>query len=365
MAKYTDIYDELRREIVDGKYAVGSVFPSERALMRRFNASRDSIRHAIDQLKSRKFVSARQGCGTKVVFGRGRRLGLIPCMANSEFFVPLAARISQVCQDLGYSLLFALADTTPLKNPEGYARRVSQIVRDFVEQGVVGVLYQPVAFVEGAEELNGRMLAAFDAAHIPVVLLDYDLAPLPKRSKYDVVGIDHVAAGARVVEHLVARGARRIHFFHRPQCSAAVENRLRGVLQGVAVHRLPWSARSVIRCEADDSNAIKRHFSDGPRPDAVVCGYDALALALEKHLRRLGLSVPGDMMLVGFDDRQIAGMLQLTSIHQPIEQIAEASIARLVQRMSQPDLTPSSILLHAPIVARASTESAKERKKRQ
>jgi len=363
MPKYQDIFDVLKREIVDGKYAGGRPFPSERALMRRFGASRDSIRHAIEKLKARKFVSASQGRSTQVVFGRGRRLGLIPCMANSEFFVPLAARISQMCQNAGYSLLFALAESTPLEDPQGYASRVAQIARDFVEQGVVGVLYQPVAFLESAEEMNARILAAFDAARIPVVLLDYDLAPAPARSAYDVVGIDHVAAGSRLAEHLVAQGARRIHFFQRPRCSAAVANRLKGVAQGAVGCGLGWSARNVLQCEADDMESIRRHFTRGPHPDAVVCGYDALALTLEKQLRRLGINVPGDMLLAGFDDRQIANTLQLTSIHQPIEQIAESAVARLMQRISEPDLPPSSIFLHAPLVARASTENVNEGKK--
>ena len=358
MTKYQEIFDVLKRDILNGKYASGSYFPSERALMRRFSASRDSIRHALDQLKERKFVSSCPRSSTKVVFGRRRRLGLIPSMANSEFFVSLAARISRVCQDSGYSLLFALAESTPLEDPRGYALRVAKIADEFLEQGVKGVLYQPVAFWEGAEEINARNLAAFDAAGIPVVLIDYDLAPVPERSKYDVVGIDNLAAGLRIAEHLADNGAQRIHFFKRSLCSAAVLNRMHGVALGATLRGLEWGERCVLTCEMDDVAAISRHFRSRPLPDAVVCGYDSLAFSLEKHLGRIGIPVPERVMLAGFDDRNVASTLQLTTIHQPIEQIAEAAVARLLQRIENPRLLPSEIFIDAPLVVRASTRPA-------
>lgn len=358
MAKYAEIFDELRLEIINGKYAVGGTFPSERALMRRFGASRDSVRHAIRLLKTRRFVSCSQGRGTQVVFGRGRRIGLIPSMSNTEFFVPLAARISDICQRDGYALLFALAESTPLEDPIGYANKVKKIASDFVEQGIVGILYQPIAFFENAEAINTSILSIFDKARIPVVLLDYDLAPIPFRGGHDVVGIDHVAAGALVAEHLISRGARRIGFVMLPHCSAAVENRLRGVAQSCTMHGIRFGDGNVLRCNKDDCSAMVRYLSEKKSlPDAVICGYDSLALNLVEIMRELGISVPDDMMLAGFDDRQVARCLNLTSVHQPIEQIADAAMERIVRRIEKYSIMPSSIMFGSPLAVRSSTDS--------
>lgn len=365
MAKYADIFAALKSGILDGCYSASQPIPSERALMRKFATSRTAVRHAVDELVRAGLVRRHHGRLTEVTYGgRGRRIGLIPCVAESEFFQPLAVRISQQCIDAGYSLLFAATGPRTVfdRRPDGYAADVLSVARDFVSQKVAGVIFQPVSFLPDAEAVNAKVLSIFRAAKIPVVLVDYDAVPPPRRSACDVVGIDNQNAALHICEHLVAAGARRIHFFCRPRCSNVVLRRLLGVRLGVTLAGLDWGPRSVLECELGDDAAIARHLTGRNRPDAIVCGFDAMALRVLRVARKLKLRVPGDLQIVGFDDGRGARDADppLTTVRQPSEAIAEEAFRRLLARIADPALPPAEIALTAPLIVRESTKDERE-----
>ena len=113
---------------------------------------------------------------------------------------------------------------------------------------------------------------------------------------------------------------------------------------------------NILQMEPDNEaallKALKRH-----RPDALVCGYDAYAAQVLKTLGALGVSVPKDVLLTGFDDVKYATLVSppLTTIRQPCVEIARAAFEALLARSAEPDRTPRTILLSAPLVARDST----------
>ena len=93
------------------------------------------------------------------------------------------------------------------------------------------------------------------------------------------------------------------------------------------------------------------------KPDAIICGNDTAAAYLKHTLDALGKRVPEDIMLAGFDDVQFASVMtpQLTTIHQPCDDIALMAFKALQERMDESSLPPREIFLPAPIVVRKST----------
>lgn len=172
---------------------------------------------------------------------------------------------------------------------------------------------------------------------------------------YDVVGIDNVAAGALVAEHLVGLGVRRIAFQKRPKCSSSVNDRWRGVASA-SLFGASSLRTSALVAEPDDVDAVRRHLRRF-RPEAFVCGNDAAAVALKQSLERLGKRVPDDVLLAGFDDVQFAKIVspQLTTVRQPCETIAETAFYRLLARIANPSLTPVHVALPVSLVVRGST----------
>ena len=109
--------------------------------------------------------------------------------------------------------------------------------------------------------------------------------------------------------------------------------------------------------EPDDLAALGPIFRKRARPDAIICESDYVAAVLRNTLDKLGLSVPNNVRLAGFDDVRCAVTTfpQLTTIHQPCEDIALVAYRALRERILNPSLPPRQILLPAPLVVREST----------
>ena len=362
--KYKALVETLKNGILSGRYGNGTPFPSVRALIRRHGLSSTTVLHAMDELVLQGLIHREQGRGTFVVNrGASRKIGLIvPGVAYSEFFPPIVSKISCLSQKEGYHLLFGdIASQSPLLR----AKAARKFARELVGEGVAGVIYQPLELVDDGERVNREILSILDHAHIPVVILDNDFLRNPRRCGYDVVGIDNVAAGTLVAEHLIDCGVERISFQKRPRCSASVNARLMGVLGAVAAdgNRIGCS---VLEAEPDDVKALRRHLRTF-RPDAFVCGNDTSAVALKQALESIGKRIPDDVLLAGFDDVRFASRVSppLTTIHQPCELIGETAFFRLLARIADPGLAPLNMSLPIELVVRGSTAQVERRNPRQ
>ena len=355
--KYRQVFETLKGSILGGKYPADRPMPSLRSLVRKHGFSTITIRRALDELERQGLIARHRGSGTFVSrSGSARKIGLIvPGVAYSEFFPPIVSEISRLAQECEYTLLFGdISSRSPAKR----ASMAKKLAREFAEQGVAGVLYQPLELVEDVQKVNRDVLAVFGRAQIPVVILDNDFLQVPERSEYDVVGIDNVAAGALAAEHLLSLGARKIHFQRRPRCSSSVNNRMRGVMSALTLVGSPMRMSAVLTAEPDDVTAVRRHLRRG-RPDAFICGNDAAAISLKQTLEGLGHRIPDDVMLVGFDDVAYASIAspRLTTVRQPCKEIAGAAFRRLLARIADPTLPVASIFLSARLMVRESTKA--------
>lgn len=228
-AKYRKLVDTLKGNILSGRYGNGNPFPSVRALIRRYGLSNTTVLHALDDLVHQGLISREQGRGTFVISqGASRKIGLIvPDIAQTEFFSLIVREVSSLAQAKGYALLFGEIASDDAKTR---ARAAERLAKDFVRQGVSGVVFQPIEFLRDSEAVNRRILSIFDAARIPVVLCDCDFVSPLKRSGYDVVGINNVKAGYAMWQYLYGVGAKDIRFLMRPYASQSHQDRFRGAL---------------------------------------------------------------------------------------------------------------------------------------
>jgi len=364
--KYEKLADALREGIANGKYAGGAPLPSVRALIRRFKVSDRTVQHALDELERQRLIVRRHGSGTFVSQAAGqRKIGLIvPGTAYSEFFSRIVCEVLRLAQKEEMVLLFGDIGS---ERPDVRARTAKRLAADFLRQGVSGVLYQPLEFIRDSESRNREIVALFTKASVPVVLVDCDIVKPPKRSEFDLVSVNNEASAGQLTELLAANGARKIHFLMHPDHSPNMYRRVNGVRNVVTALGLPWSPSHVMEIPADDFRAVARHLKQY-RPDAVICGTDLVAASFNQTLQKLGVRVPDDILLAGFDDMRASSVMspQLTTIHQPCEQIAAKAFYGLLDRMADPSRPPLEIFLPAPLVERASTQrpAAKDRQSR-
>ena len=358
--KYRKLEDTLKADILSGRYSGATKFPSIAALMRRSGLSKNTVLHALDELKNQGLISRAQGRISVVTkIGSNRAIGLLlpGVVPWSDYFQPIIDKIASLSRQEGFDLLVAHCQSTTLK---GRLRDVREHVSELISRKVAGVIYQPVEFFpEGVGE-NERHLADLSRAEIPVVLIDGDIVPPPARSPYDLVTIDNVGAGEALANHLFEAGAQVVHFVMRPECYSTILLRRRGVMCAAIAHGREWTERNVLVASPTDRAAVRRHLRQTPRPDAFVCQNDATAVALAQTLADLKVRVPDDVMLAGFSDiRQARQMTPpLTTVRQPGLEIAEMAFRRLIDRIVHPELPPVCISLQAPLIVRGSTVRA-------
>lgn len=352
-AKYKQILECLVRRIVMGEFDVRHPFPSEAAVAREYHTTRVTAHKAFSVLRQKGFIGGRPGVSPRVTrTGASRKIGLIvPGMAYSEFFPPIVSKISHLAQKGNYALIYGDMTSVGLS---GLPHCVKRMSAQLIEEKVAGVICQPVGGIRGAERTNKSVFSAFEQAGIPVVLIDYDCVQPPDRSGHDVVGINNIDAGRSLARHLLSVGAKRIRFLVHENPAPTTLNRLAGVISEVSPSR-PGEAVA-LEAEPGDVATVRRCLKNS-RPDAIVCLNDADAAQLMQTLSGLGLSVPRDILVAGFNDVNIAKLTTppLTTIHQPCDQIAIAAFGRLVARIRNPALPPTELLLPAPLVVRGST----------
>ncbi len=354
-SKQRQVFESLRRDLLSGRYSSGK-FPSERALMMRFCASRGLIRNVLRELTFSGFINARPRSGYVVSEGArnlGGRIGLVvPGAFREEIFSPICQEISRIAHEEGYVLLFDDISGTDKGERASHAVAVAE---DYIRRGVSGVIFQPIEFMGDSPRINGNIIKMFRDAGVPVVLLDYDIVPPPDRSEFDLVCIDNFNAGRAVARHLFEQGARRIVFLMRDNWAFSVQERLAGCR--FAMQCAGGAKVSVSYVEADDEKGIRAIVSGKSPADAIVCGNDMLAARLLRTLKRIGRKVPGDVMVSGFDDMQHAVLVTppLTTIHQPCSAMARSLFDVLCARMRNPSSEPRTIVHRSPLVVRAST----------
>ena len=360
---YKGIVEALKKDILSGKYSSCHAFPSVGTLVRKFGVARGTVHHAFDELAHQGLISRKQGRGTFVTNqGASRRIGLIvPGVASTDFFQPIVSEINQLARKSDYTLLFAEVFSL---DREERIHQVRELAAEFVKKRVAGVIYEPLAGPDGVDA-NEHILRVFRRARIPVVLLDCDIVPFPQRSDYDVVGVNDVEAGAKIAEHLLSVGAKKIHFLISKLYPTTFVNRLYGA-ESVLLRAGCFKKGLVLSAEADDLAALRRHIRKHGRPDAFVCSNDAIAAEFRRTLEKAGLTVPKDVLLTGFADMPVASLMtpRLTTIHQERTQLGAVTYRRLLERIANPALPASEILLPAPLVVRESTARGGKGKER-
>lgn len=354
--KYLKIYTELHRWITESHYREGDKLPSESELVKEFAASRPTVARALSQLESQGLVERRAGSGTYVTRGaqqRSRTFGLlIPELGITEVFEPICQGISQARIGSQHDLLWG-----PLFDPAAPKEVQAEKLCDYyLKRNLSGIFFAPLELSDGMDEVNHRIVQAFDEARVPIVLLDRDICEYPNRSKYDLVGIDNRRAAFVITKHLVDSGARRIAFYARPKSAPTVNQRVLGYHEALALAGRGLGEGYVEYGDPTDAPGIRK-FLDRFKPDAIVCANDITAARLMAALGDLDIKVPSQIRITGMDDAKYAGLLQvpLTTIHQPCIQLGATAMLAMLDRVAHPEMLARDFLVDFHLVVRRSS----------
>lgn len=351
VAKYREVADRLRGDILAGKYAAGSSFPSVKMICRRFGVSHLTAVKSLEVLKKIGLVKSRNGVGT-FVSRKMMSIGLVlPMMRQVEIFPPICQEFSRLSQERGISVDFA--DISAIATDELQSVVVA-MARRMASGGVSGVIYHPVDFGKNAAMTNREVLRIFKTADIPVVILDADVAVESGEDRCDFVGVDNFEIGRFVGSHVIACGAKKVAFVAWSDMNDNVRRRLDGVLSAIAQKRGAKLVGSHLWMR--DETLLSRRWRTR-LPDAIVCTSDLTAAHVLKLLGRIGKRCPEDVLVTGVNDVSFASLVSptLTTVRQPCVAIARAAFETLLWRIENPKAEKRRIMVATDLVVREST----------
>ena len=211
--------------------------------------------------------------------------------------------------------------------------------RNLVSRGVDGLILRG----DKRHDDLRRLLTAQNIPFVNVGVYEPDKA-------YPSIGVDNARAGRRITQHLVDLGHRRVAVVAAMQRNNdRAQARLGGILEVLGEHDAvpPEHWMLQVNYKLDDARqAARTLLGSGDRPTAVVCGNDVIAYGVMLEALKLGLAVPGDVSVVGFDDLEWSRHLSpsLTTIHMPTDEIWVRAGEYLIQR-----LTGAPAMMHREI----------------
>ena len=191
---------------------------------------------------------------------------------------------------------------------------------------------------------------------MPVVLVDIS------HPAFSRVGIDDVAGGRQAAEHLLSLGHRRIGFvsdYEDPSfCFTANRRRLDGFCAALEAAGVAWDARyhAVGTHSRASAREMAHQLMNLPAPPtAIFAASDTLAFGVLEALQELGLAVPDEISVIGYDDIEVAEYLQLTTIRQSLFESGVRGGRLLLREINAPPADPVEILLPTRLVVRETT----------
>ena len=354
--KYVKIYDEIKRQLLNGEFGDGDRLPTEHEYSARFDVSRPTVTKALNELQEEGFIIRKTGSGSYVRLRasapKSKLLGLfIPGLGRGEIFEPICAQIASAAERNGYSLLWSGFE----KNDKMHPLSSAAIARRYIDNGAAGVFFQPLELWPGYDEMNRNVVAMFEEAGIPVVLVDADYVRFPGRSGLDMVGLDNYRAGYAAARRFLDGEPGRVDFLMRPYSADTVALRARGCVSALFDAGIAPDPAWIHTGYPEDGEFVKKLVREEGAAH-IVCANDETASSLMTTFEREGIAVPDEVGVIGFDDVRYARHLKvpLTTVRQPCEEIGRLAVETMLWRMENPDRPPRTILVPGTLIPRLS-----------
>lgn len=271
---------------------------------------------------------------------RSRTIALILSNMMNPFFPELARAVEEVARTFGYTVFFGSSDDQ--------ADKEQAYIEIFRQRYVDGIIFS-------SHTLGMDEALRLNSSHIPYIVLDR----APSDEVCSVVRSNNRAGARLAVQHLLDRGCSKIAHICGPQGIRTAQERLRGY-EDIVKH-LPWYSPSLLipgNFLLDGGiTAAEQMMERHPDVDGVFVGNDLMAVGVLKSLLRMGIQVPEQVAICGFDGIQLteATEPEITTVAQPIYELGALATRLLIQKINGEAVANSLHELDVTLIPRAST----------
>ncbi|MCL5986217.1 MAG: GntR family transcriptional regulator [Actinobacteria bacterium] len=363
---YVQLAQYFRDKVRDGTFKPNSAIPSEFEIAREFNISRSTVRQAILELVHEGILLRVSGKGTYVSSDpfkqkfppRSGVIGLIQPYLRDSFLTLITLSIESTTRTKGYQLMLSITDN----KYEQHQRSVRQLLSKKVDGLII--------FLPDNYPLDEITISLVEQRFNFVLIDRY----IPNIDVSYVVS-DNFGGAYQAMEHLIKLGHNRIGMVTRSSLqTTSVRDRVDGYKRALMDYRLPFDQSLVcdkLKTSASeleffgtargnsqhDVEVIVEFLKNKERPSAIFAINDLVALAVVEAASLVGLKIPDDLALVGFDDIDIVSHLEtpLTTVAQDKYAIGAQAVELLIDKVEGREKGNRQIVISTKLIVRRST----------
>ncbi len=363
---HVQLHNQLRRLIVSERWRHSERIPTETQLARHLDISRTTVRIALQRLEVEGMIKRTAGRGTFVTWqpqdqSGSRSIGYITHSFHNEIHSILLGSAETELRSAGYQVIFSNATTLAEE---------ATILEQLLEENIAGLTIW--ASAQPAEE-TFAILQEYQRRAIPIVFLDRRVNGI----EADYVASDNFGGAYDLVAHLIALGHENIvQLMPNIEGLRPVDERHRGYVAAVTDHDLPayapWKINPPERQEFHETDiyslvgeqsqqiieqVVELMNAVETKPTAIACVNDILAIITISALQEIGIKVPDEVSVVGFDDISMASHISvpLTTVAQDAYELGKSASKHLLDRLEGDDSPPRACAVPTRLRIRAST----------
>lgn len=316
---YKKIIDDLLLEIKHGKLEVNEQLPTEKELAEIYHVSRITSKRALTELENMGIIYRVQGKGsyvktreihTKNTKKTARILFLIP-FAKDLSLGNFSEGLLPVAKAHHYEVILSTPDF--LLNKEA-----KEIMAEFN-----GMIYY-------AQNTKDFLMTLFELSiyHFPIIILDKKIYELP----YPTIQSDNLSGGLLATNSLIQQGHQRIAYLFGEENTLpqSVKQRYLGYIQAIKTQQLPFYTHLEEKTSCLNQQTIDYFL--GQNITGVICENDLVAIALIQQAKQIGVKIPEQLAVIGFDNIQASALIDppLTTIAQNFQKMGHLAGEQLI-----------------------------------
>lgn len=351
---YEQIEDQIKHNILSGKYKEGDQLPPEIQLSEELGVSRNTVRQAFINLAKDGYIERSKGRGSFVTRKAQKVLKNLSernSMAQDNILVLQPRfRIEHILHPF-YCEVISTIET--VLGAENYGLVYSTVNLDTRLDGLIK-----------RTNAKGIIMVGVSDREVAANLLKYEL---PLASVHEVfpglpiscISVDNVLGGYLATSYLIEHHHRHISFIVSSSYDKVFIDRHRGYVMALEQHNMEYRPELVFigePYERDAYEATKQLIAGGAEFDAIVASSDVVALGVMDALFEHGLQIPDDVSLVGYDDLNVAHLTspRLTTIRQPAVEVGRKTAERMLELLYGEGNVAKHLLVEPVLVERES-----------
>ena len=326
--KYFQLMEDLKNKILNSEIKSGDKLPSENELSAKYNVSRQTVRKALSILENAGYIYAQHGRGTfcsDMVHHdhHSKNIAVVTTYLSDYIFPRVIQGIDTALTKEGYSII--------LKNTRNSRSQEAKCLEDLLQKDIDGIIIEPSKSQIYCRHIN--LYQKLDEYKIPYVFIQGCFSQM--RDKPQVL-MDDFKGGYMITKYLIENGHKNIAGIFKAD-DIQGQNRHKGYAMALQDAGLLYDPNKVIWFHTEDRKIhpyesifqmVQNHYI----MDAVVCYNDQIAMRVIQALHDVGLKVPEDISVTGYDNSYMASNdgFQLTTIVHPQEKLGEMAAELLL-----------------------------------